>query len=404
MPRYTFEQFASVRNYGDLTFSPDGRSVAYTTNASGQYNVWRQPVETGPGGHPLMPVQLTALTDDAARRAVWSPDGERLLTMADHHGTENYQIYEIPAEHGWLYPLTEGAEVRHELGPEPFSPDGRAIIYASNERTRADFDIFMRDLSAGEGRPLMTDGAYYVPASWSPDGRSILVIKLNSNTDQDLFLCDAATGERRHLTPHEGEIEFSPGPWCPDGRGFWILTDRDREFTGLAFYDLQRGDIEWVETPEWDVQGVAASRDGRWLAWIVNEGGWSRLRVRDGASGATREFPDLPRGVYGLPRFSPAGPTLGLSIARPTGPAQLYVLDVETGQATRLTQSFLGGIPETEMVEPESVDFPGADGRRIPAFLYRPRGLAAGERVPVVLSIHGGPESQELPNYAYNGL
>ena len=103
--RYTFEQFAAVRSYGSLTFSPDGQWVAYTTNASGQFNVWKQPVTPGPDG-PQMPIQLTALTDDATRQVFWSPDGSRLLTMADRHGTENFQLYTIPAEDGWLYPLT----------------------------------------------------------------------------------------------------------------------------------------------------------------------------------------------------------------------------------------------------------------------------------------------------------
>jgi dipeptidyl aminopeptidase/acylaminoacyl peptidase len=404
MPRYSYEQFAAVRNYGDLSFSPDGQSVAYTTNASGQFNVWRQPIATGPGGHPLMPIQLTALSDDAARRAIWSPDGKRILTAADHHGTENFQLYEVPAEDGWLYPLTDQPEVRHELGPEPFSPDGKAITYASNERARQDFDVFVRDLAAGEGRPLLTDGAYYVPLSWSPDGRAILVYKVTSNTDNDLYLVDAASGERRHLTPHEGEIKFAAGPWSPDGRGFYLLTDRDREFTGLAFYDLASGEIEPLETPEWDVQDLALSRDGRWLAIVINEGGWSRLTVRDTTSGQTREYADLPRGVIGALVFSPAGPTLGLTIARPVGPANIYILDVESGATVRLTQSFLGGVPESEMVEPETVSFPSADGRQIPAFLYRPREGSAGDRVPVVLSIHGGPEAQERPGYAYNGL
>lgn len=402
--RYAFEQFAAVRNYGDLSFSPDGLSVAYTTNASGQLNVWRQPIAMGPEGHPLMPIQLTSLTDDAARRAVWSPDGSRILTAADHHGTENFQLYEVPAEAGWLYPLSDQPDVRHELGGEPFSPDGKAIAYTSNERDRRDFDVFVRDLSAGEGRPILADGAYYGVVSWSPDGRSLLVEKAVSNTDQELYLVEVASGERRHLTPHEGEVRYFPGPWSRDGRGFYLLTDRDREFLGLAFYDLAAGDLSWVETPEWDVESVALSHDGRWLAWIINEGGWSRLCVRDTTSGQVKEFADLPRGVYGALTFSPAGPVLGLSIARSVSPANLFVVNVESGQVAKLTQSFLGGVPVAEMVEPELISFASADGRQIPAFLYQPRGLGAGERAPVVLSVHGGPEAQERPGYGYNGL
>ncbi|HEX5505060.1 MAG TPA: S9 family peptidase, partial [Thermomicrobiales bacterium] len=253
---------------------------------------------------------------------------------------------------------------------------------------------------------LAGDGIYQ-PDSWSPDGRAVLVVRADSNTNQDLFLCDARTGESRHLTPHEGEVKFEPGPWRPDGGGFYLLSDQGREFMGLARCDPRDGALQWVETPEWDVTGVAASPDGRYLAWVVNEDGYSRLYVRDGATDgarAVRDYPDLPRGVYTTLRFSPAGPLLGLYIARPVRPADVYLLDVTTGDYRRLTQSFLGGIPEEELVEPELVRYPTFDGRQIPAWLYRPRDLAPGARAPVVLSIHGGPEYQELPTYAYGGF
>jgi dipeptidyl aminopeptidase/acylaminoacyl peptidase len=401
--RYTFEQFAAVRSYGSLTFSPDGQWVAYTTTATGQFNVWKQPVVPGPNG-PQMPIQLTALTDDATRQVFWSPDGSRLLTTADHHGTENFQLYDIPAGEGWLYPLTDLPAVRHELEGSPFSPDGKRIAYASNERNPADFDIFVRDLDQGEGRAIVTDGAYFNAINWSPDGRALLVLRLNSNTDQDLYVVDVASGEKRHLTPHEGETKFFPGPWRPDGGGIYLLTDRDREYLGLAFYDLASGELSWVETPDWDVQDVDISRDGRFLAWLVNEDGWSRLHLRDLTTGEQKTFPGLPSGVYSAMRFSPDGSRLGLIVNRPVRPATVCVVEIATGAVQRLTQSFLGGVPEAAMVEPELIRYRSADGREIPAFLYRPHGLADGARAPVVLSVHGGPESQELPTYAYSGL
>jgi dipeptidyl aminopeptidase/acylaminoacyl peptidase len=404
MPEYTFEQFSAVRNFVDLSFSPDGRSIAYVTNTSGQLNVWRQPTETAPDGRPLMPLQLTALVEESARRAVWSPDGQRILTIVDRHGNENYQLYEIPPERGWLYPLTNKPEVRHEIGDRPFSPQGRQIAYGSNERAPTDFDAMVRDLHTGETRTLLAGDANYFPVSWSPDGRSVLVMKFNLNTDQDLFLCQVESGTSRHLTPHEGEVKFLPGPWRPDGRGFYLLSDREREFTGLAFFNLQDGTMQWLETPEWDITDVAISPDGRYLAWLVNEDGYSHLYVRDTATGAVRDYHDLPKGVYSTLQFSPAGTVLGLYIARAVRPAELYMLDVASGQWWRLTQGFLGGIPEEEMVEPEVIRYPTADGRQIPALLYQPHGLAPGERAPVVLSIHGGPEGQEQPNYTYNGF
>jgi dipeptidyl aminopeptidase/acylaminoacyl peptidase len=404
MSRYEFDQFTAVRNYLDLTFSPDGKWVAYVTNTSGQFNVWRQPTGTTPDGQPLMPIQLTALVEESARRAVWSPDGKRILTMADRQGTENYQIYEIPSERGWLYPITKNPKVRHEIGSRPFSPDARSIAYGSNQRKPDDFDVVVRDLVTGETRTLLAGDANYFPMSWSPDGRYVLVLKFNANTDQDIFLCDTETGESRHLTPHEGEVKFWPGPWRPDGRGFHLFSDKDREFIGLAFFDVQDDSLDWLQTPDWDVLDAAVSSDGHYLAWLVNEDGYSRLYVKDLSADQVYEYQDLPKGLYFDLRFAPDGSQLAFYVSRPVEPANLYLLNVKTRELLRLTQSFLGGVPEAEMVEPELIRYKTFDGRLIPVFLYKPKDLKPGERVPVVLSIHGGPEYQEFPYYAYNGL
>lgn len=404
MGRYDFEQFLAVRNYADLSFSPDGKWVTYVTNVSGQFNVWKQPVEAAAGNYPLMPVQLTALAEDAARRAVWSPAGDRIVTMADRHGTENHQIYEIPPDTGWLYPLTDKSDVRHELAARPFSPDGRVILYSSNERERRDMDLIAHDLESGETRSLLAGDANYSGAFWSPAGRHLLALKFNSNVDQDLYLVDYESGERRHLTPHEGMIRFRPVAWHPTEHGFYLLSDEGRAFLGLAFFDLDEGKMVWEQTPEWDVTAADVSADGRYLAWVVNEDGYSRLYVEDRQTGLVHDYPALPDGVISNLHFSPVAPVLACYASEPRNPAELYLLNVEDGESRRLSQAFLGGVPQSEMVTPRLIRYRSHDDREIPAFLYRPANLAPGERAPVVLSIHGGPEAQELPGYNYNGF
>jgi len=410
MSRYQLEQFAAANTYGSISFSPDGRWVAYIADVSGHLDVWRQPVETAADGSPLMPIQLTAFADDAVSRAVWSPDGQRILASADHDGDERYQLYEILPEQGWPSPLTNAPSARHEIGSvyyvhhyAPFSPDGRAIAYASNERTTTGFDIIVRDLASGATRTIYTAEGQNFAISWSPDGRSVLVFCHHQNIDHDLWLCDVASGEQRHLTPHTGDAKFLPGPWRPDGRGFYLLTDQGREFSGLAFFDLQDNSISWIETSAAEIDEVAVSQDGRYLAWLVNEEGYSHLYVRDGTAGQLRDY-DLPKGVYQGICFSPVGPLIGLVITRAVQPSNVYMLNVQTGAFWRLTHNILNGIPTDALVEPVPIRYPSRDERMIPAFLYKPKDLAPGERVPVVLAIHGGPEWQERPDYAFNGF
>ena len=82
-----------------------------------------------------------------------------------------------------------------------------------------------------------------------------------------------------------------------DGSGFYLLTDEGREFVGLAFFRIADDHYEWLETPDADVEAVALSDDGRVLAWIVNEDGWARLRLRDLETGELLPEPRLPEGT-----------------------------------------------------------------------------------------------------------
>jgi dipeptidyl aminopeptidase/acylaminoacyl peptidase len=396
-PRYTFEQFAAIHRYQPaLAFSPDGSHIAYVSDTSGQFNLWRQSTA---GGEP---VQLTDYDEHAVREIAWSPDGATLLFTRDRQGDEFYQLYLIPGAGGDTSALTDQPQVQHYLAElAPWSPDSRRIAYAGNDRLPTDQDVLIRDLSTGSTqRPLAGDAVYF-PVAWSPDGQSVSAIDFVSNSDTTVYLVTPGKGAARCLTPHEGEALFFPGPWAADNSGFFLLSDEGREFIGLAFFDLRTGAYRWLETPAWDISAVAASRDAWILAWVVNEDGYSRLHVRDQASGQLLDLPPIPAGVIEVLRVSPDGRMLGFLLNQPQHPAEVFILDLAAKELTQLTSSVVGGVDPADLMQPELVRFATHDDRQIPALLYRPRGSGP---FPVVLSIHGGPEAQERPDYAYSGL
>jgi dipeptidyl aminopeptidase/acylaminoacyl peptidase len=390
----SFEQFAAARRYQPaLSFSPDGSELAYSTNISGQFNIWRQPSE---GGYAR---QVTSFTEEAVRSIAWSPDGSTLLFLADRHGNEQFQLHTVAPENGWPEKLLGEPDVQNYIGE--WSPDGRYFSYAANDREPAEQDVLIRDTRTGEVKRLLAADGVHFAAYWAPDGERLLAMKANKNTDIDVYLIDLRDDSIRNLLPHEGEVRQVPGPWAADGSGFYLISDRDREFAGLAFFTLASGETTWLETPEWDVEGVVLSKDGRVLVWTVNENGYTRFYASDTVSGESISVPGIPDGVIGHMELSKDGRRLAILHTTPTHPAEIYVVDLEQGVTSRITDGFLGGIDEGTMVTPELVTFPTFDGKQIPAFLYRPRGDGP---FGVVLSIHGGPEAQERPTYAYNGL
>ncbi|MEA2583539.1 MAG: hypothetical protein QOF33_1624 [Thermomicrobiales bacterium] len=395
--RYAFDQFAAIRRYQPtLAFAPDSSAVAYSTNTSGQFNIWRQPSE---GGYPR---QLTLYTEKAVRDLAWSPDGMQIVFTADEHGDEFYQLYTIPERGGQPELLVSEPDVQHYLASGgAWSPDGRFIAYAGNDREPTDQDVVIRDTTTGEMHRLLAGEANYFADTWSPDGAWLTVVKFNSNSDTDILLVSRDGETRRALTTHEGETLYFPGPWKPDGSGFYLLTDEGREFLGLASYNLARGAFEWDVTLDWDIEHLQASNDGSVLVWSVNEDGYSRLYARDERTGQQISLPPIPNGVVQLLKVSPDGKKIGLMLNRPTHPAEIYLVDVPSGAVTQITDGFLGGIDEADLIEPELIRFPSFDGREIPAFLYRPKGEGP---FAAILSIHGGPEAQERPVYASSGL
>ena len=390
-----FEQFFATRRFQPtLAFTPDGRKVLFSTDISGQFNLWRAPVRGG------APEQLTAFEENAVRSVSVSPDGREIVFTADRHGDEFHQIYSLPARGGWPEALTDAPKVQHFLDRSGWTRDGARFAFGANARVETDMDVWIRERATGEVRKAFGEDMFAFPASWSPDGSRLLVVDLRSNSDSTLYLVDPDSGDARELTPHDDEVRFLPGPWAGDGSGFYLLTDEGREYLGLAFYSVDDDRYEWVETPDADVEEVAASSDGRVLAWLVNERGWSRLYLRDLEAGEMLPAPNLPDGTRdkfeAALTLSADGSYAALLWAQPQRPGELYVVETRTGRARRITNSMLGGLRERDLVAPEEIAYPTFDGREIPAWLYRPRGRG---RRPVVVAIHGGPEAQERPWY-----
>jgi dipeptidyl aminopeptidase/acylaminoacyl peptidase len=394
-----FEQFMAYRRFsGVLAFTRDGEHVLFVSNISGQFNLWRVPVGGG------WPDQLTGFADETVRTLGVSPRDGTIALSADPDGDEFHQIYLIDPDGGWPRQITAAPEVQHFVGADAFSPDGSRFAFAANARTPTDMEVWVRELDSAEVRPVWGEGRFAVPAGWSPDGTQLIGVDFRNNSDTSLYLIDLDSGETRELTPHEDDIVFFPGPWAKDGSGFYFLTDEGREFRGLAFYDLLKRSYDWIETPDADIDEVAMSEDGRVLAWLVNEDGWERLRLRDLERGTDLPDPHTPRGArphltgFEPPvALSPDGSHAAIILSGPRRPPEVLVVETDSGRAQTVTDSWIGGMDEDDLVDVELISYPTFDGRDIPAWLYRPR--EANGAVPVVLSIHGGPEAQERAIY-----
>ncbi len=397
---YSFARYLNVRMAYGRSFSPDGQRLAFLTDITGVAEVWSVPVDMS-APTPAWPQQLT-FVGDRVGSATYSPIADVLLVSADAGGNERMQLFLLSSDGSAFIPLTSKPESIYQFGA--WSPDGTRFTYASNERDERYFDIYERSLETGEARLLLQQNGTNYPVRYSPDGRYVAATRWHSNVHIQLLLLDTVTGEVRHLTPETvvGHAEHHFPFWSPDGRGLYLVSNRGRQFSSLAWLDLATGEMTYLRDDSWDVENLALSSDGKHLALIINENGYSKLELFDVSAGwearQALPVPALPESVIYDITWSRDGTRLAITCIPPDDAADIWIWDVQEHLLWRATSSSLGGIRRETFVKPTLVHYPTFDGREIPAFLYLPKDKPAQD-LPVVIEVHGGPEGQARPYF-----
>jgi dipeptidyl aminopeptidase/acylaminoacyl peptidase len=423
---YPFERFASVRSYTGFDFlKNDPLWIVYIADTSGQYNVWRQRSMLGSNGEPYASYQLTNFIDEAVRRLFPSPVDNSIIFFADHHGTENFQIYKIAdAFHSWPERITQDSKIRHEWGAECFSHNGKYIAYGSNEDNPSNMLVYIKNISnassgdsSNETFCITDKEGWYIPGYWSPDNKKLNCSQLVTLSDYAIWLLNIENGEMVKAVPSHDEIQkgrFTVGPWSPDGKGFYVISDSDREYANLAFYDVDKSKLEWILTRQEDIELVDLSSDGKTLVWTENVDGYSSIFTKNLGNGQVEEIISLSeKGVIEDLKLSTDGKRIGIMMTTPTSPSDIYIVDIDKNKEDnynknknniqKISHSLIGNIPESTLTKPDLIRFKGFDGLEVSAFLYKPKDII-DSKVGAILSIHGGPTAQERPLYDYSGL
>lgn len=395
--RYEIERYLNIRSAASPTFSPNADRIAFLTNITGTPQVWM--IKSGGG----WPEQLTFYAD-RVELVRWSPDGSGLVFAKSRGGDENAQLFWLSPDGAQIKALTDAPKVRHNFGS--WSHDGKKISYASNKRNRDYFDIYVMDVATGREEMVYQQDGANSPLTWSFDDRRLVVSHEGEklSLDNDLYLVDIATKQATHLTPHEGAAQYGDVYFTRDGSAILLGTNDNREFYSVSRLNLQTKRIETLDDTPRDLAGTTLSPDGRMFAYTINRDGFYELYVRetsaDGKLGAKADAVKLPgKGLASALRFSEDNRKLAFvfNAARYNGDVWLY--DLKSHALSQVTQSSRAGIPQTSFVEPELIHYKTFDGREIPAWYYRPqKNMQTG--VPVIVSVHGGPEGQEQPGFS----
>lgn len=396
-PRYTAAQFFETTSYsiggGGHAFSPDGTRLLISSNATGTFNVYAQPVGGG------APVALTESTTDGRYAVSFFPRDERILFSGDSGGNELTHIY-VRNPDGTTRDLTPGTTAKSEFGG--WSADGATFYIISNERDPAAFDVYAYDAATYARRIIFTNPGGFQPAGISPDGSRIVLQKQLSSADSDLYLADAgSTAAPRIIATSEGSnVDHGVYGFTPDGRSLIYSTDEHGEFAQAWSYALDGGARAPLLAADWDVAFVDMSRSGRYRVQALNADGSTALTIIDTRTGRPVTLTGVPEGDLGGVQFNADESAVAFTVVTDTSPRDIFVASLADGQARRLTRALNPAIDEAQLVNATVARFASYDGLQVPGILYRPRGASASAPVPAIVLVHGGPGGQSRRGYS----
>jgi dipeptidyl aminopeptidase/acylaminoacyl peptidase len=444
----TVEDLLKVHRISGPEVSRDGRWVAYAVSTPdieanrGVSNIW---IVSTAGGEP---VQVTQGGRDSA--PAWSPSGKQLAFLSARDGGS--QVYVISMDGGEARKVTQlstGADLFK------WAPDGKAIAFTSsvyldcnddecNRKRDEEKDkskvkariydhllyrhwdhwsdgkrshLFLMPVDGTSAARDLTAGANYdVPPdergsasdiNFSPDGKEICFTAVTDkveaiSTNGDLFLVPTSGGEAKKITSNPG---FDGNPvYSPDGKYIayhaQLTAAYEADRWRAMLYDRQSGKTENIsESFDRSVDNLAWAPDSKTIYFTAENETMDPVYSMEAKAGATPK-----KVVDGFNvTFSPSGDGKTLVAERTslTMPAELFVAAGDGSGLKRLTHANDGLLATLELSEPETYWFEGAEGTKVQAMLMRPPNFSATNKYPMLVLLHGGPQTMWSNAWSY---
>ena len=445
----TFDDLIQLHRVGDPKIAPDGKWVAYdmatpdmTANRNAS-NLW---IVSTSGGAPT---QLTQSGHDSSPE--WSPDAKQLAFISSREGSS--QVYILSMDGGEAHPVTHlstGADL------VKWSPDGKTIAFTSSvypdckddacnkerdaekEKNKVKAHVYEQLLyrhwthwfegkrshifvtsadGSGEPRDLTAGANYDVPPderggpgdiNFSPDSKEICFTAVTDkmeaiSTNADLFLVPAAGGEPKRITTNPG---FDGNPvYSPDGRFIvyhaQLTPGYESDRWRVMLYDHQSGKTENLsESFDRSANELAWSADSKTIYFTAENETLHPIYAMAARAGAEPKKIVAEAFNTGL-TLSADGETLAFERTSLTMPAELFAANTDGSNARQLTHHNDAILSKVEMNAPETFWFESKDGTRVQAMLIRPPTSEAAKKYPLLVLLHGGPQTMWSNAWGY---
>lgn len=380
-------RFLKVQNAISPSLSPDGTMVAYRTRLTGEFQIWVTNTD-----QLSAPKQITFGNSVTFHK--WSPDNNGILYGTDKEGNEKEGFYFISSDGLKEKVLLPASDAYRYFGD--FNNDGSLLTYSTTERNGVDFDIHVYDLKSKIDKKVYLGKLGYYPVSFSPDGQYIIITEQIGEDANNLFLLNLADSSLAQLNKSADFSFFGNIQWKSDGSAFYLRTNMNEEYTGVAVYSLDNKSLEYLLQKEFDIEQILLTDNDNMLHWISNEAGYSKHNIMDLTMGEKVESPIWPKGILSLTKSNKSNKLIA-NIRSPKIPGDLWGWTPKSKEVLRITLSNNAGLNLSSMVLPKAHSFSARDGLTIHGLLYSPKKMS--QSTPVVIKVHGGPTSQARPRF-----
>ncbi len=423
---WTPEMQVKTKVPGAVQISPDGKRVVYTiseavmTADKSEFvsQIWLANTD---GTNAF---QIT-FGDKSSTNPKWSPDGNSIAFTSNRKDNKN-NLYLLRVQGGEAEPLTD---LKGGVSDFNWSPDGSSIAYAmtdgktddeeKNDKGRNDFrwvdenqkmsrlyviPVAKDGNGKRDARKLTTENYNVSGFDWSPDGRTIAFAytktsSANDWTTSDVSLLDVAGGKVTVLA-NTPAAENSPR-FSPDGKSIaLVVSDNPPRWAQENQINIvaANGGTTKSLTTSFDGQPNIAdwSADGKTIYFTEAKGVKTGLYSIDVNTNKTTEFNETV-GVFTV-TMNAARNMFGMVWQNPTLPPEVYVSAIGKLAPVQISKvnSDLAKMP---MPRTEVIKWKSKDGREIEGLLTYPINYQAGQKVPMILNVHGGPTGVFQQNF-----
>ena len=376
------------------TLTHEGRRIAFVSDRRGTPELWVESVDG------IDEPAVIHVSDDPVLSVHWSPDSQWLAVSVATGGGVRSEVWVV---------RPDGSERRRLAGDPshaalgPWARTGHRLVVTIRDPDPEQVDrCVLIDADTGN-EVVLASGALVDVLDLSADERFAL-LRDGPRGAQLCQLLDRATGATHDVLPFPdtGSTELGllrPPPSSESAASVaYVVTDAGQARRALVAVPFdangfRSGAGAIAVRDDAELEFADAYDDGSRVLVAWNVEGRSELELLDATTGSRRPYPGLPGSVLRGGVVARDGHRAVLAVEGPCSPPRLWELELDSGSWWSLTPPTI----EEELVTPTLVRFESHDGLDITGWLYRPEGADASS--PAVVSLHGGPESQERPGF-----